>query len=272
VLRPIRVPAIALLAVLAGCQFTEPDQPVESKPLIFRSSTPADSVTGLHDPDGLDLVARFNREISEPEVTTNLLFPAPRAAGGVDVGTAGAVEIVWNDVVLDDGLASHMWLMDGPEFTRPVLLQLFPGDGTLTHVGVISGTISISPPRTTAEDAMLFVMISGAPETTFAPDTPTMLGLPIVTVRRIGPAQGVRQNLYGVGNLDPRFRYLLVAIEDTDDDGRYEPRDDWWGYPRNRLQPDTPLLVRASVFGDDDAPSSVNFEIVRPGALSPVDF
>ena len=261
------VPTIALLALLAGCQFTEPDQPVESKPLIFRSSTPADSVTGLHDPEGLDFVARFNRDISAAEVTTNLLMPGPSAVGGVEVGTAGAVEVVWEDAVLDDDLAAHTWLIDGPDFVRPVVLRFFPGDDVLTHVGVVTGTISISPPRTTAEGSMLFVMAAGVPDTSFAPDTPTMLGLPIVAAVRIGQARGVRRNPYGVGNLDPQYRHLVVAIEDTDDDGRYEPREDWWGYARDPLQPDVPLLVRPAQFADP-----VDFEIVRPGALAPVDF
>lgn len=258
-----------LAAALGACQFGENDQEVVTPPTLLRFTVPADSATNVYEPGGLDVVARFREEIRPERVTTLQMFPPPRARGAVDFSVPK--QIVIPDVVFDPRVPVHRWLIDGPDFVEPVLVGFHPGERIVTE-GFLHGDVTRNGSRDRAVGALVFVLAYDVPDTLLPTNATTMLGLPVVTVSRIEDRFASIPNLY-VNNLVPGRRYALVVIQDTDGDGRHEPREDWWGYPHEAFTVDRIELTRAGRSSDVENPiARVPIEIVPPGALDPDDF
>ena len=266
---------LATLAVSA-CNEETFAPAVEPLPVILRSSTPPDSSYGSFEPGPIAWTATLNRPVSAHEVRENWIFPAPPATGLLELD--GRRVVRWNDVVIDAGLRQATWLMDGPSFRAPIVIRIHPGDPD-PHAGIIEGRIEIDTPRPTPENAVLFVLSFALLDAEMPEGQRRILGLPIVAAHRLGPADPSEQlnplptSAYRLAALERGADYLLVAIEDTNDDGYYTVGVDWWGYPRQNGTADVPRPVRALAPELDEGQiGRADFRIVRPGALTPEDF
>jgi len=265
---------LILLVLIAGCGDDAPTE-IDTPPLLLRWTIPENGTQGHYETTGRTLIARFNRDVVPDEVATNLLIPAPISSGGISFDTPRQIE--WYDVVLDPDVTTCTWLIDGPDFANPVIVEIHPTTRSdPVDIGKISGAIDVGTPRPHADDALIFIA-----DSTADPDPGgqlTFFGRRVHRIARVDPIQS-GANSYSVSGLDTTRtrRFLVLAIDDSDGDGRYHPGADWWGYPRDSLRPETPLYEIPYVNVDLDVrirlglepPMPTNFEIVAPGRLSP---
>ena len=264
------IPASLVLCVaLASCQFTENDQETLLPPVQLAFTVPADSATGIHEPDGFDFVARFRRDLAPADVTTLQLIPRPVSTGPVEFTSAR--EVVLYGVVLDPSIPNTDWLIDGPDFREPITVRVHSG-AQQRLLGLIQGEVSLPRSARHEEAAVVFLLARGVPDSLVPDETDRMLGLPVVGARSVGAVAPGEEAFFAFDNLSVGGGYVIVAIQDTDGDGVHAPREDWWGYPREALTPDAILTTQASDASDPFSITAVAFELAAPVALNPPDF
>lgn len=258
---PILVAAAVLgLLTSGGCRNDEFVAPVERPPLLFRSSVPADSTEGFYEPDGLTLSLTFRREVFEGDVTTSLVVPRPLSAGAQVFGRNSPREWLYEDVVFDPDVNTYRWLVDGPSMLGPLLITFHPGEPTALS-GRIPGELKIGAPYQDADGVVVYALrrIRRGGE---AP-LDSLLGLPISAITLVrAESPGTEGVGFVVSDLILGDPYLLVAVLDTNGDGRTVPGEDWWGYPRTETLEPMEVLARSPY---DATP--VVFEIARPGVF-----
>lgn len=260
--------ALVLASGVVGCEFEENPVEIDEPPLVLRFTVPADSAINVADPDGIDLVARFNRPFDPAEFTTFRLIPPPVRSRAFSYAVARQVDVL--DVVFDATEPVQSWLMDGPDVIGPIVVTLF-NPSAPRQAGAISGVVSLPLPGADPDKTLVFLL-----ERNEAPADYTglvMLERAVVRVLQVAPFYALtRTNSYDMSQLPPYSSYLVVAINDTDGDGRYVPDVDWWGYYRNSRSPRVPLLVQPFVLQGDkeEAPQAANIELVGPGVLDPI--
>ena len=260
---------LAVLTSLIACQFTENEQETLVPPIRVAFTVPADSAQGIDDPAGFDFVARFRRNVARDEITTLQFAPRPVSRGPVEL--VSGRELVVYDVVLDPGIPTYDWLIDGPDFLEPVTARVFTAEES-RDVGLILGAVELAPRVPHEEAVTVFLLAQSIPDS-LVPDTvDRMLGLPVVGIRSLGVLQPGGELAFSFSDLPVGGNYVMVAIQDTDSDGFHEPRVDWWGYPRSSRSPDLIQISRAQDGTDPFTLRTVRFEVVAPGALDPTDF
>lgn len=282
----IRGPLLAavLASTLTGCLHDEAGQAVDAPPLQLRGTTPADSVQYVHEADGLDIVARFNRDLGPEDVTEMWFTPPPLASKGPFFDVGG--EIYWRDVVLDPAARKVTLFLYGPAFLRPETVVFFPGDDgwidpddpVVPDPGgtdqdptgdYLAGLPTIARPRSSAEGAVLFVLDVDPGPLPLPAGQPTMLGLPIADVVRLDAPLADGRHPFAIGHLARAHRYVTIAVLDADGDGRHVPGADWTGYRFDELENDRPLWYRSASEVTTQGVSFHSFQILPPGVLRP---
>ena len=251
----------------ASCRTETPSTPLERPPLLFRSSVPADSTEGYYEPEGIDLSIRFRRELEEGDLATVQLVPRPLSSGPLVKGHNDGRELFWPDVVLDPTVNTYRWLVDGPDMPEAVLIRFHPAT-PLQATGRILGELIVGAPWEDASGALVYALYRGQRAYTVASDS--LLGAPIVSITMVAPGDVGREGQpYVVRDLPLGEPHLIVAVLDTDGDGRYEIDQDWWGYARDLFgtPQDAPAV---GPFNDTEPP--VDLELVPPGVLDPDRF
>lgn len=254
---------------LVACQFTENEQQTLVPPIQVAFTVPADSAQGIDDPEGFDFVARFRRDVTRDEVTTLQFAPRPVATGPVEL--VSARELVVYDVVLDTAIPTYDWLLDGRDFLEPVSMRVFTAD-SVRYRGIVLGAAELAPRVNHEEAVIVFLLARTVPDELVPEGVDRMLGLPVVGIRSLGVLQPGGEATFSFADLPIGAEYVLLAVQDTDGDGRHEPRSDWWGYPRSSVAPDLVLTSRAQDITNPFALRTVRLEIVAPGTLDPGDF
>lgn len=258
---------LSILIVVAGCRFDDPGQPAETPPDWLRSTYPDDGATGLADDEGIDLVARFRQPITAERLTTTRIIPTPVSVGGESFEVEN--EYVVEDVVLDPAVATYYWLIHGSDFVEPVVVRLHPvGQNRLS--GYVSARITMNQPGQDVEGTILFVLAYDVPPELLPPTEETLFGLPIFAIHHIDPASAGASGSF-VSNLYPYRNYILVAVKDTDGDGRFNPGLDAFGYPHDSSRPNVPDPWWAASSGDFDGynPGTAPIVVYPPGRLNP---
>lgn len=268
-MRPHAMALFVVLAMLAGCRFTEPEEAIDTPPLWYRSQYPAEGAPDLADVEDLTLIVRFRNEFEPSRITTLRIVPPPLSRGETRFDVSREVQI--DDVVLDPSLVSHFWILDGPDMVHPVVLELFT-QSLFRAPGFVQARVTKNGSEEEAVDSLVFVLVRRAPASWIPDSESRMLNLPIVKVQRVRAGVGGTPGVY-VDNLPPRAEYVLVVVEDTNRDGRYEPGVDWWGYPYDSALPNFPLTQRAvSIEELEGRPSPADIRILPPNRLNPMDF
>lgn len=255
--------AAVLSATLAvGCRNEGFVAPVERPPLLFRSSVPADSAEGYYELDGIVLSITFRRELFDGDITTSLLVPRPVSAGPLVLGRNSPRELLWEDVVLDPAVNSYRWLVDGPSMLGPILITFHPAD-PIAFTGRIVGEAKIGPPFEDAGDAVIYAL-----QRAYRPGEAPMdslLGHPIASIALVrSDSPGQEGQSFIVLDLRVGDPYYLVAVLDTNGDGRHVPSEDWWGVARSPLLEPRVLYPWSPMEQPDEA---VVVELAPPGTF-----
>lgn len=266
--------ALGAAFVFAGCSEDAVGPDPAPQPIRLRTVTPPNAAVDVYDAAGVTLTAVFTRDVDPRELRQNWILPKPVSQGELVANGRRTVE--WRGVVFDPDVAVYTWFLDGASFRTPIVLEYHPGP-MIARDGVVRGSIAFRDGERNAEDVILYVMPWDARGTEITEGTLTILGLPVERVIRLEAGLEVFGEIgpssYRLENLEPDTRYVLVALEDTDQDGYYVPGVDWWGYPRDPAHPDVVIPVTArSASGPHDFDANATFTIVRPGALQPEDF
>ena len=256
------VVAVLLAAPAVGCRNEEFVAPVERPPLLFRSSVPADSAEGYFEPDGITLSITFRRQLFDGEIATSLLVPRPVSAGPLVLGRNSPRELLWEDVILDPAVNSYRWLVDGPSMLGPILITFHPAD-PIAFTGRIVGEAKIGAPYEDAGDAVIYAL-QRAHRAGEAP-MDSLLGYPIASITLVlSGSPGEEGQTFVVRDLRIGDPYFLVAVLDTNGDGRNVPGEDWWGVARSPLL-EPRVLYAGSPWGQPD--EGVVVELAPPGTF-----
>lgn len=246
------------------------------RPVAMSSSSPPDSALGVADLDDFAMTMVFNQEVDPAEVRQNWIVPRPLELGSFLA--TGRRTLRWSGLELDPGVPVYTWFVDGADFAAPVTVRIYPYEEDRPAASIV-GRVGFVDGRRSPRDAMLFVLPLAARGQPIPEGSLSLLLLPVQRAIRLkGPDPTLDTPVfdavrYTIVDLESEAEYILVAIEDTDDDGYYVPGVDWWGYPRMEGRPHEPIAVSARVRANPmavDAPAV--FTIDFPGALAPEDF
>lgn len=255
-----------VVSSVAGCRFDNPESPVQTPPLILRSSVPADSAAAAYDAQGLDLIAIFRRDIAAHEHPSAYLIPAPISVGEYHIGLGGAKQVVWESVIFDPDVKTYRLILDGPTMIRPHILTFYPG-GKPGLTGAIGGEILIDRAGGDAEDVLVVALDIN--NLRVANAGMAYLGMPAASVTLPFAKTARTAAKYRLNGLILGEPYLVFAISDTNNDGEYDVETDWWGYMRS-FEFETPFFATAGhafVSQVYPEPSDIDFSLVAPGTL-----
>ena len=267
---------ITLIAAAAfaggGCRSSSEPEEILPFPIQLRATTPGDSVTVVSVP--LTFTAIFNQDVSLGDIITRLI----PAASDPGTATVQGRTFVLSQLAPSSSRLAHWMLLDGPHFLRPYLVRFFTGDargdfifpdpdvdpclvsGDVGQVGQIIGNLFTS--RAIApllQNSLVFAF-----EKESLGSDPKLENLLTATPVAVGLATlpGVPEEATGfkIENLIIDVDYTLMAIIDSNGDGRYEIDDDWWGYAHNFT---TGRLIFKSAHVDQCTPS-LNVEMLPP--------
>lgn len=268
---------LAFVAIITGCGIDKADIAAETPPLqVGNGTTPVDSTEFLFDPDGINLVVGFKRPMDGVEVTHLELVPRPAVMGEVLNPASNPRQIVLQNVVLDTVFSAYRLVLDGPTMSEPRILSYYSQNQSAFE-GAIQGRIKIARGDGRARNALVYALVPPGIEGDFPlhGGEDTLLGLPVVGVTNTLVLQTEEGAWYRLSGLQLYHRYLVFAIIDTNEDGIYDPLEDWWGYYRNEI--DAALDVPSGVaFGSSLEPplpelrTDIDFWLVRPGELGPL--
>lgn len=265
---PRTLAAVCVVLALSACRFTEPEQEQVPLPLWVRTTIPTPGQHPFYDPEGMTLIARFRNDFVPAQVHTNEIVPRPLSRGRVSFDVHRELQI--HDVVFDPAVAEYSWLIDGPDAVQAVLVTFHPARRAF-ETGFVQAFVRREGSLEKAVDALVFVLAFDVPSAFVPRGAARLLNLPIVTVRRVRSAGGAPN--FHVGTLAPGGRYVLVAVQDTDDDGRYLPGIDWWGYPHDPEDAQEPLPWLAIHTDEVEfRPGPAAIRLLPPGYQHPPDF
>jgi hypothetical protein len=275
-LHPLLLPLL-LLAFVQGCGFDNADIGTDPPPLIFRTegTVPQDSTENYFDPEGLNIVVRFNREIGAGEVNHVELVPRPLGMPMIQNPGSNAREIVIESVILDPAYSAYRLILDGPSMPAPKVLSYYSASQNVKE-GAMHGHVKISRGRTTPENVLVYALVPAGRESEFAltGSEDTILGRPILGATNTILVRTEEGGWFRLAGLTNWRSYVVLAILDTSGDGAYDLDTDWWGYYRDEL--DIPLEVVAGVsLGGlftpplPDLRNDVDFWLLAPGSLDP---
>lgn len=268
---------VLLTLAVTGCGIDKADIGVKTPPLLLRDegTFPADSTQNLYDARGLDLIAVFNRVVEPGEVSLVQIVPGPGTRGEVFNPNENPKEVMIRGVVFDQNRLVYRLVLDGPAMPAPRILSYYSGEATARNPA-IQGHMYISRGGTSATGALVYALVPPGVEDDYvlSGNEDRFLGRPVIgvtTTLEVSTEDGGWFRLAGL----PEWRDVVVlAILDTNQDGRYLPDEDWWGYYRNEF--DNPVPVMGGVtFGGLFTPplpelrSDIDFEILPPGSLDP---
>lgn len=259
---------LGIAVFVVGCQFTEPDQETIEPPLRLRSSYPGDGATGLADSDAFTVIARFRSDFRPEQITLSTFYPAPPSRGATRFDVARELQI--DDVVFDPAVPVYRWLLHGPDFLQPEVVTFYPRSD-VEALGYMQARVTRNGSQEAVEGAMLFVL-GPVPEDDDLPEgTEWRLGRPVETVVRIEDALPNNLPNVAISNVQPNTGYVLLVIQDTNGDGRFDLADDHGGYPRDFTQPDVPLVTRSVDVTQLVNAATAEIELAPPGTLDPLD-
>jgi hypothetical protein len=274
-LRPWTLLVLAIAAVGGACGFDPPTIDIETPPLIARpeGTTPRDSTEYLHDQSGLPLVVNFNREFTRGEVTHVQLVPMPPDVGPLLNPGVNPRQLLLESVVFEPRFSAYRLVLDGPAMPEPVVISYYSAGHEITE-GAMHGHVAY--PRWGREplNVMVYALLPSwrEDEVERTGSEELMFGRPVLGVTRTIVVPTEEGGWFRLAGLELGAHYFVVGILDTNDDGRYDPEIDWWGYYRNFA--DHPIEVMAGVsFGHLFTPplpplnDHVDFAILEPGSL-----
>lgn len=235
---------ITAVALLGGCRSSSEPEELRPFPIQMRSSVPADSVTV----DGSSLIfsAKFNQQVSTEDVRLTVI-PTP-----LSMGEPVAHARTFDQIGLEPWpfSLSHQILMDGPRFLRPYLVRVFTGDaggdfwfpdernpclieGDLGQVGELYGKILSPPGGPHPGNSVVFAYRRDGlgeypdPELIFEIASPVAMVMPWAETATSDEAEFLMNHLIIYES------YTVIVVLDTSGNGFYDPKEDWWGYPRD---------------------------------------
>jgi hypothetical protein len=268
---------LALAVALAGCGIDKADIKAETPPLqIGTGTSPADSTEFLFDPDGLNLVVGFKRPMEGVEVTHLQLVPKPAVMGQVLNPGSNLRQIILENVVLDTIFPAYRLVIDGPTMIEPQIVSYYSRNQSAFE-GSIQGRLKIARGDGRARNALVYALVPPGVEGDFPlhGGEDTLLGRPVVGATNTLVLQTEEGAWYRLSGLQLYRRYLVFAIIDTNEDGLYEPLEDWWGYYRNEIDAAVDVASGIALGSTLDPPlpelrTDINFWLVPPGKLGPL--
>jgi hypothetical protein len=210
------------------------------------------------------------------EVTHLELIPRPAVMGEVLNPASNPRQIVLQSVVLDTVFSAYRLVLDGPTMTEPQVLSYYSRNQSAFE-GAIQGRIKIALGDGRARNTLVYALVPPGIEGDFPlhGGEDTLLGRPVVGATKTLVIQSEEGGWYRLSGLQLFRQYLVFAIVDTNEDGLYDPLEDWWGYYRNEI--DAAVDVNSGVaFGsalDPPLPelrTDIDFRLVPPGTLGPL--
>jgi len=266
-MRRILVLAVFVLAGLVACEddFTDP----QSRPPLSVTETtvvPAEEAQ-LDEGDPVNISVPFNRAPDAMDNVQFRLFPPPASSGEVTASPTGRI-LTWNNVVSVAGTRVQRLLIDGPTMEEPFLRSWFVGspapNGLFRGSVLVEETTGIDPSNT-----LVFALCVFCPEAFNPLDPGSFAAQEPLSVTRVTPpaAKDDVEATYVMPRLPDRTDYLVVAVLDTNHDGAYDPRNDWWGFYGDQLSND-PRVVTARA-GFDSVATMVDIELGPPRSTQP---
>ena len=206
------------------------DEPYEDilklPPILIRNVVPRDS-TVVSDQGGWPFRIDLRSPIQEGELGLRI-FPAPDSVSP-PVLSPGGRTLSYANVDLTDGDIKHKFLIDGPRFERPRVLEYLTGTPPTASVAGYISTLNAAVAR--VDLCIVFAYLETANLDPYAPES--LLLYEPVTIAKMPPRPADQtESAFAIGSLVTDGRYYIVAINDTNDDGEYDPNLDWWGYHR----------------------------------------
>lgn len=242
----MRISFLLMTAVvlLGGCRSSSEPEELRPFPIQIRSSVPADMV--IVDGGSLTFSASFNQTVSTDDVCLTVVPPPLSMGEPVTYGKT------FNQVGLElwPYRLSHQILVDGPRFLEPYLLRFFTGDasgelwfpdegnpclieGDLGERGELYGEVYRPPGGPDPVDAAVFAFRRDGlgdfpdPELIFETASPVAMTM---TWESYDTDSGTG---FLMEHLIIYESYTVIVVLDTSGNGLYDPKEDWWGYPRD---------------------------------------
>lgn len=264
--RALRTLPWIVLAGLLACEddFTDPQ---ERPPLTVTGTAmvPAEEAQLLPD-DPIDISVPFNRAPDGLDNVLFRLFPEPGSAGEITPSPSGRI-LTWNDVVSAPDVRVQRLLINGPTMEAPFLRSWFVGGPTPN--GLFRGSVLVEESTGIDPSNTLVFALCVFCEDAFNPLDPASFSVqePLsLTAVVPPPAKDDIETTYVMSKLPDRSQYLVVAVLDTNGDGQYDPRQDWWGFYGDQLSND-PRVVTARA-GFDSIATMVDIELGPPRATA----
>lgn len=224
-----------LLALGTGCEESNDSGEFIPPPISVRQWTPAPNAQVGPDLTTIEIV--FTRAVA-PGTLVSRIFPAPvSTAGFAPANPDSRRQWNWLELELDVAAGAYHVVVDGLEMNRPHTLSFGVDPARNVSVGLAGFLETPNFQLVDPEPTMVHALRRA---TTFNPSQPASwvdAQDDIVAVKALfddNVSVDEPRLAYRVDFLEEERRYYLVAIQDTNGDLVYDPRDDWWAISRDR--------------------------------------
>ena len=256
-LRILLLCSLALVLSAASCQ-EETDELILVAPIQVLFTVPADGAH-LADNQSRDISIDFQRQLRSTNDVALSIFPSPIASGEKRLTLQGR-NLTWFDVATLPGSTVQHLLIDGPSVVAPVVVRWFTGDNEEAE---FSGELSSTSEDVDPHDAVVFAVDIFGGFNALDPVTFTTSTI-LAAITPFPEDEPDLDAVYRFGQLPDGSAYVVVALFDTNSDGRYDPRDDWWGYFAE-VENEQPAPVVARVLNFENPPrGDVDFQLRPP--------
>lgn len=224
-----------LVALSVGCEESNDSGEFIPPPIAVRQWTPAPNAQVGPDLTTIEVVLT---RAAAPGTLVSWIYPAPLStAGFAPSNPESRRQWNWLELELDEAAGAYHVIIDGLEMRRPASLSFGVDSDRNATVGLAGVVESPNFQRLDPEPTIVFALRR---ITSFNPSQPGSwvdAQDDIVAVKAVfddNASVDDRQLAYRVDFLEEERLYYLVAIQDTNGDLVYDPRDDWWAISRNR--------------------------------------
>ncbi len=228
--------AVALLLNASSCDNSLQGEGGPPLPTNLKIVGALPAFPTLEEPDyvvfDVDYPVSLRLDLNQTAQPVDLVFSfCPSPADGWSKRASTTSPVFWIDgFAPDSSTVLQTILIDGPRFLHPWLWEFWVRPPTLPSGMIDANVFQKNPNGPSPEYAlMLFYEESTVQDVTSAPELfsrpATRAAFPDVNLSDTSGPHFQRV----VDGLIPHARYTMAVIVDTDGDGVYDPRSDWWG-------------------------------------------